>query len=201
MAIHGQLHRASQPIDSVSGIQAAIFRCEVKYVEPSRQLRHQFEHDRDSPAVRSRNPVRIRECRLHCGTPGNHIDLFPYCLRMFDVDIPMDVGADLLDQDAEFIVGEVADGSDRVDRRCGIVVFGVSSKPDLDVLRILKTSFCMLYLHSALRCVPSVDATRRQLTARPIEVFSMSPPTTTRQPGIATSTDARSARRPFADSG
>jgi hypothetical protein len=49
----------------------------------------------------------------------------------------------LLNQDAEFVV-EVGDGSDRVDRRCGIVVFGVSSKPDLDVLRMLRTSFCML---------------------------------------------------------
>lgn len=69
-------------------------------------------------------------------------------------------GSMLLDQDAEFIVGEVGNGSDRVDRRCSIVVFGVSPKPDLDVLHILRTSFCMLYLQSALRCVPSVDATR-----------------------------------------
>lgn len=108
----------------------------------------------------------------------------------------------LFDRDVEFVAKEVGGGSDRVNGCCGIVVFSVSSKPDLDVLRILITSFHLLCLQSALRCVSLIDATRRQLTARPLELFSVSPPTMTRQStGIATSINTGSAKTPHADSG
>ena len=56
----------------------------------------------------------------------------------------------LLGQDTEFIVEEVGDSSDRVDRRCGIVVFSVSSKPDVDILRVLVNSIYLFHLQTAL---------------------------------------------------
>jgi hypothetical protein len=59
-------------------------------------LRNQFGDDRDPLAVCSRKSVRIRERRLHYDIAGNKIDPLPYCLRMSDVDLPVEVGADLL---------------------------------------------------------------------------------------------------------
>ena len=104
----------------------------------------------------------------------------------------------LLGQDTEFIVEEVGDSSDRVDRRCGIVVFGASADPGLNGLRILIASFHLLYLQSALRCVSLVDATRRQLTAPPTGVLCKSTYHDA-STGIPTGTNAGNATRLYAD--
>jgi hypothetical protein len=65
----------------------------------------------------------------------------------------------LFDRDAEFIAKEIGYDLDRVDGCGGITVFGVSPKPDLNLLRVLVDSLHLLHLQAAFWYIPLVDAT------------------------------------------
>jgi hypothetical protein len=56
------------------------------------------------------------------------------------------------------------------------VVVSVSSKPDVDILRVLVDSFYLSHLQAALGYVPLVDATHDQLKKDDEALSSLQPP-------------------------